>query len=701
MAEKTFLELERLNTAIRQAFGHKQWTIAFASMLISGVSPPAPDATGIPSSAFQLGDHSKAATADQLRWAQKVMVQWLEDQEHDTGIADAHQRIDPMEFIDWCECGYRMSKPHLLEYIYAMVYQSSGGPLKPVPPDLVSKGHQLEHMAEALRPSNVSPENSKATGGTKRANHSSRSEDPAGIKHGKPGRRAVLSDPIDRAQVELADAGQDRQNTSAVLTKLFEYAESKEYGYLRIRDSTELVNGRNKVVRLLEKLENGDWTEYTRSALRQYIDPEKKSKRTNRKTGKAYPNVFIDEMQDTSDPQLEVLTKVFRTVSSVQRFGDVNQSILGRGPRTAAQAFPVAGCHEVKTSLRFGDEIAAVANSVKAVGGPIEGRGDPAIAPPALLLYSDQTVEQVIARFGRWLAPLVTVEQLDRYPVKAVCAIKRVGNAKQPVGRHVRDYFPEYDDTAGKAVGGRTSVRELLRAAAADTEGAERRSGAARQAILLLLGTYGKDDYKAARSWRELVQLLSQSQLPRVRLTVLNCILGEHDVSTEANTRSAISRVLLELDDLVDPGALSTAIPDAWLLDGGASAQASKTQPNLLTVQAAGVEIPVHIATIAAVKGETHLATLVLESCFDKAYDLKSVLPFLCGDESAAAIADDTLKSQVMNVFVASTRPRRLLAFAMHTDRASPATQTKLTARGWSVLDWSAPEGSLAGTPTT
>lgn len=414
-----------------------------------------------------------------------------------------------------------------------------------------------------------------------------------------------------------------------------------------------------------------------------------------------FPNVFIDEMQDTSDPQLEVLTKVFRTVSSVQRFGDVNQSILGRGPRTAAQAFPVAGCHEVKTSLRFGDEIAAVANSVKAVGDPIEGRGDPAIAPPALLLYSDRTVEHVIARFGRWLAPLVTVEQLDRYPVKAVCAIKRVGNAKQPVGRHVRDYFPEYDDTAGKTVGGRTSVRELLRAAAEDIGSAERRSGAARQAILLLLGTYGKDGYKNARSWRDLVQLLSQSQLPRVRLTVLNCILGEHDVSTEAKTRGAVSRLLCELGDLVDPGAHSTAIPDAWLLDGGASAQATKTQPNLLTVQAAGVEVPVHVATIAGVKGETHLATLVLESCLDRVYDLQSVLPFLCGDQSVAAIADDALKSQVMNVFVASTRPQRLLAFAMHTDRASLAAQAKLRAQGWSVLDWTAPESRSAGTPTT
>jgi len=117
-------------------------------------------------------------------------------------------------------------------------------------------------------------------------------------------------------------------------------------------------------------------------------------------------------------------------------------------------------------------------------------------------------------------------------------------------------------------------------------------------------------------------------------------------------------------------------------------------------VKGAGVEVSVQVATIAAVKGETHLATLVLESCFNMAYDLQSVLPFLCGDQSADTITDDALKSQVMNVFVASTRPRQLLAFALHADRAPLAVRTKLTARGWTVLDWTAPESGLAGTPS-
>ena len=37
-------------------------------------------------------------------------------------------------------------------------------------------------------------------------------------------------------------------------------------------------------------------------------------------------------------------------------------------------------------------------------------------------------------------------------------------------------------------------------------------------------------------------------------------------------------------------------------------------------------------------------------------------------------------------MFVADTRPRRLLAFATHLDRA----ELKLRAEGWEILDWSA-----------
>lgn len=119
-----------------------------------------------------------------------------------------------------------------------------------------------------------------------------------------------------------------------------------------------------------------------------------------------FPNVFIDEMQDTSDTQLDVLTKVFRTASVTQRFGDINQSILSRGTRSSAATFPVSGSMEVNTSLRFGSAIAGVANSLKTVGGKIDGRGEACIEPPdvaALLGRHNQGSRGALWDVGRQL----------------------------------------------------------------------------------------------------------------------------------------------------------------------------------------------------------------------------------------------------------------------------------------------------------
>jgi hypothetical protein len=413
-----------------------------------------------------------------------------------------------------------------------------------------------------------------------------------------------------------------------------------------------------------------------------------------------FPNVFIDEMQDTSDTQLDVLTKVFRSASAVQRFGDINQSILCRGPRASLAPFPASGSLEVKTSLRFGDSIAAVANSLKAVGEAIEGRGEASATAPTLLLYSKDTAKEVVGRFASWLAPLFSQDDLNRYPVKAVYAIKRIGNAAQPVGRHIRDYFPDYDEGVGKPTSSRNSVRELL-GVAADSQlpKVERRSGAARDAVLLMTAEYGRDEVKTARTWRDLMRLLASNAeaLSSVRRVVLRSILGEYKLSTEAEAAASVKDILSDLGELVEGSAVSSALPEAWLEDSGAGSRVQGEVTNCLRVQTDAIDVPIHLATIASVKGETHLATLVLESCLNRSYDLASVLPYLCGDASATSVTDDDVRNQLMNIFVAASRPRRLLAFAMHADRASLAYRMKLEARGWQVLDWTA---SLAAAGT-
>jgi hypothetical protein len=113
-------------------------------------------------------------------------------------------------------------------------------------------------------------------------------------------------------------------------------------------------------------------------------------------------------------------------------------------------------------------------------------------------------------------------------------------------------------------------------------------------------------------------------------------------------------------------------------------------QANAVPAETPDGRFHVHVATIAAAKGETHLATLILESCRNKRYDVQDALPFLCGSQSADAAADDSVIGQLMNLFVGATRPARLLAFAMHTERADAACVEKLIGEGWNVLDWTA-----------
>ena len=403
-----------------------------------------------------------------------------------------------------------------------------------------------------------------------------------------------------------------------------------------------------------------------------------------------FPNVFIDEMQDTSDAQLEVLTKVFRQNSIIQRFGDINQSILCRGPRLSAAAFPTPGSLEVRTSLRFGSFIAGVANSVKAVGEPIVGAGPASAVPPTLLLYSAATVCEVVSRFGAWVAPFVTQAELDRYPVKAVCAIKRDGNAKQVIGRHIRDYFPGYDERVERTASLPRSVSELLRTSS--TPGAathEKRLYAARAAVLLMLGKFGRDEYAGVITWRDCARLFRADphQRARVQAVVLDIVLGLYLASTREEATAAVTGILQALGDLVVGAATSFALPDAWF-EESLAVQAWPPTANCLRVRSEGLDFPVHLATIAAVKGETHLATLVLESCHDRKYDLKSLLPYLIDEADASLVSDEATRNQLMNIFVAASRPRKVLAFAMHADRANVASREKLKNRGWNIVDW-------------
>jgi DNA helicase-2/ATP-dependent DNA helicase PcrA len=104
--------------------------------------------------------------------------------------------------------------------------------------------------------------------------------------------------------------------------------------------------------------------------------------------------------------------------------------------------------------------------------------------------------------------------------------------------------------------------------------------------------------------------------------------------------------------------------------------------------------VEVRMGSIHSIKGETHTATLVLETYFKK-HHLEALKPWLLGEKTGGDGQNDLTKSRLRQHYVALTRPTHLLCLALRESSLSPDEINTLKARGWRVgrigsdkMDW-------------
>jgi hypothetical protein len=112
-------------------------------------------------------------------------------------------------------------------------------------------------------------------------------------------------------------------------------------------------------------------------------------------------------------------------------------------------------------------------------------------------------------------------------------------------------------------------------------------------------------------------------------------------------------------------------------------------------------KVHVRLGSIHSVKGETHTATLVLESYF-RGHHLSELKPWLLGERTGGSRpgkrGKDTEEGPVMRGrmklhYVAMTRPTHLLCLAMRKNTFSDPELEQLTQRGWKIVDCCVGEG--------
>jgi hypothetical protein len=401
-----------------------------------------------------------------------------------------------------------------------------------------------------------------------------------------------------------------------------------------------------------------------------------------------FPMLFVDEMQDTSWEQEEVLNQLFDGKAVMQRYGDIDQKIILDDDDADKLTFPRAGHGTVSSSKRFGPRIAAAVSCVRMSKLPVRGEG-PDGTPPVLLLYKTADVGRVVRQFGKMVIERFDGEALRDHAVRAMCTRKSVDGAVE-AGRHLLDYWPPYALHMNKAVvtdggfwglidqrGGHSTVPTLadrtadvrrallhvLRAAKAPIAADLRDARGLPRAVAAQLGT-AAEFHALTRDLALEVALIgtpaARQALPGRLFQWLRALLPD-DLTVQS---------FIALDVFAQPPTPTPA----------------QEPPTLCTVVHQERELAFSLGTVAIMKGETHLASLVLESYGGKSqrFDVPMALPAIAGVGKPGKLGV-THKVQMRNLYVAMSRPTRFLCLAANASRVDDATRAGLTAQGWQI----------------
>ncbi len=405
-----------------------------------------------------------------------------------------------------------------------------------------------------------------------------------------------------------------------------------------------------------------------------------------------FPLVCIDEMQDTSWEQEALLGRLFDGSVVVQRFGDVNQRILGGDSDFSKLSFPAKAALEISTSKRFGPSIAAVVSGVRVGGAPVTGTAAD-VHPPMLVTYATKRVGDVVELFGHRVLDRFDDAALYRMPIKALCSRKQ-SDAKQAPGRTLLDYWPAYLEQS-RGGGGRSGRlwALLIHPSEPWVDGISMHSRAAdaKRATVLVLRAAKSPCVDGLSDGSQLLRRLAdaghEATAVRHLCRALAVAPGLGLGATEAGRGQAIDLFYRYLLPLLPDGMTVAKFQALPVFAPPEKQPEQEASQRFCQVTREDRCVEVEVGTVASMKGETHLATLVLESLGhpSRRFDLAEALPVLAGLTVRDPRMKESILSQFRNLYVGMSRPTSFLCLAVNQERVSADCIAALQDRGWVV----------------
>ena len=404
-----------------------------------------------------------------------------------------------------------------------------------------------------------------------------------------------------------------------------------------------------------------------------------------------FPMLFIDETQDNSELQSQILYTIFQAGDNPvvrQRFGDENQAIYDfvGAEEASTDKFPLDDRkREIPNSHRFCQIIAKLAgplglnaDTCSLVGEGPKCRDIPPIqdaTPHTIFLFDDETITKVLDAYGDLILSMFPHDLLRKGVFTAVGQVHRSeDDTKRP--RHVAHYWPDYDpelcskepkpDSFLKYVyAGMGMAQEAMEANPLVEKIAE--------GILRLAGmaTHFSVSNKRGYCHRRVLRCLEghPETVEKYRRFV-------HEWAVKVNLpakdvwQDDFSKQIREIAEVIASEPLTQEKAGHFLRWQGMASkplpepEAVKFKDNIYRHAKDGKTVRIRVGSIHSVKGETHTATLVMET-FWHAHNIQSIMPWICCDKEGCSGAKKRDVQRLKIHYVAMTRPTHLLCLAM------------------------------------
>ncbi len=321
---------------------------------------------------------------------------------------------------------------------------------------------------------------------------------------------------------------------------------------------------------------------------------------------KRFKYVFVDEVQDTDDIQFEILDKLFSSSDViVQRIGDKNQEIFTNLNSNAKGWEIISDNLEIKNTKRLSTKISEKVTHFAITPQELNGNSEIEFQPVIFLFDKNNMQETVLLEFGK------LIEEYELYNVgnKTFKAVGAVKSHDEHYG--ISSYYTDFSQTDNTSLEKDTLLEkfELF-----DTQNIVPRDY--RKVILLIIIEYLKvekvlntDKYFTITTLLRFLKENHNQIYNDFKLKLLESVLklNNQECSYEIQ-KEKLQNILNLFEKFVDEEKLKEVIKNHKL------EFIQKTNKNKFNYLNGGITFDIDISTIHKIKGETHTATLVLET---------------------------------------------------------------------------------------